>query len=140
MPLEVRSCIKRGARSLSRFPLIPFLRMISFSQALDATVPHISNMLQVKPITLTTGIAALFIGYLSFVQLLRFKRYREVHKKYQHKYEAGKLTPEDAQKIMRVSAMYDMPRLLGYSLAFALFKTYGIVSRFCSRFLFFLGF
>ncbi|XP_006464016.1 hypothetical protein AGABI2DRAFT_209029 [Agaricus bisporus var. bisporus H97] len=102
--------------------------MISFSQALDATVPHVSNVLQVKPITLTTGIAALFIGYLSFVQLLRFKRYREVHKKYQHKYEAGKLTPEDAQKIMRVSAMYDMPRLLGYSLAFALFKTYGIPS------------
>ncbi|EKM76918.1 hypothetical protein AGABI1DRAFT_122398 [Agaricus bisporus var. burnettii JB137-S8] len=77
--------------------------MISFSQVLDATVPHVSN-------------------------LLRFKRYREVHKKYQHKYEAGKLTPEDAQKIMRVSAMYDMPRLLGYSLAFALFKTYGIPS------------
>lgn len=38
------------------------------------------------------------------------------------------MTPDEAQKIMQISTMYDMPLLLNYALAFALFKTYGIPS------------
>ncbi|KAK7458697.1 hypothetical protein VKT23_009696 [Stygiomarasmius scandens] len=44
------------------------------------------------------------------------------------KYEAGTLTPEDAQKILTSSLAYEMPSVLGYALSFALFKTYGIPS------------
>jgi hypothetical protein len=98
--------------------------MPTFDRILD--VLHLPWVL--RQVNLTTALAALFVGYLSFVRLRRFKRYRKMHKKYQHKYETGKLTPDDAQKIMMVSCMYDMPLLLNYSLAFALFKTYAIVS------------
>ena len=43
------------------------------------------------------------------------------------KYQDGMLTPEEAQCIILVLTSYDMPLLLNYSLAFALFKTYAIV-------------
>ena len=43
------------------------------------------------------------------------------------KYQDGTLTPEEAQRIILVSTTYDIPWLLNYSLAFALFKTYAIV-------------
>ena len=43
------------------------------------------------------------------------------------KYQDGTLTPEEAQRIILVSTSYDMPFLLNYSLAFALFKTYAIM-------------
>ena len=43
------------------------------------------------------------------------------------KYQDGTLTPEEAQRIILVSSSYDMPLLLNYSLALALFKTYAIV-------------
>ena len=44
------------------------------------------------------------------------------------KYQDGTLTPQEAQRIILVSTTYDTPLLLNYSLAFALFKTYAIVS------------
>jgi hypothetical protein len=102
-------------------------RMSTLDRLSDATFSHVFKVF--RPVTITTGLAAVLLVYLSFVRLLRFRRYRKVHEEYQQKYEAGKLTPDDAQKIMTVSSMYDMPRLLNYSLAFALYKTYGIVSR-----------
>ena len=43
------------------------------------------------------------------------------------KYQDGTLTPEEAQRIILVSTTYDMPLLLNYSLASALFKTYAIM-------------
>ena len=43
------------------------------------------------------------------------------------KFQDGTLTPEEAQRIILVSTSYDMPFLLNYSLAFALFKTYAIM-------------
>ncbi|KAK7042908.1 hypothetical protein VNI00_008644 [Paramarasmius palmivorus] len=47
---------------------------------------------------------------------------------YGPKYAAGALTPEDAQKIMGIVTRYEMPLILEYALAFALFKTYAIPS------------
>jgi hypothetical protein len=41
------------------------------------------------------------------------------------------LTPEEAQEILHVGAFYDMPSLVKYSLAFALFKAAAIVSQLC---------
>jgi hypothetical protein len=89
-------------------------------------VPYVSNI--VKSVGITGILGALLGTYVVVVRVLRFKRYRLVHKKYQRKYEERTLTPEEAQEVMRVSTAYDMPMLLNYSLAFALFKTYAVVS------------
>ena len=43
------------------------------------------------------------------------------------KYQDGTLTLEEAQRIILLSTSYDIPLLLNYSLAFALFKTYAII-------------
>lgn len=64
--------------------------------------------------------------WLLVVRALRWRRYNAIHRQFQAKYET--MTPEEAQKIIQVSTLYDMPLLLNYSLAFALFKTYGIPS------------
>lgn len=78
-------------------------------------------------ITLGTTFATFFVGYLSLVRCLRYRRYDKIHAKHQKKFEEGTLTPEEAQEIVKVSSCYDMPALLSYSLAFSLFKTYTIV-------------
>ncbi|EDQ98946.1 uncharacterized protein LACBIDRAFT_318452 [Laccaria bicolor S238N-H82] len=67
------------------------------------------------------------LGYLALTRLLRWRRYNAIHREYMKKYQDGTLTPEEAQRIILVSTSYDMPLLLNYSLAFALFKTYAIV-------------
>ncbi|KAF9074413.1 hypothetical protein BDP27DRAFT_1317043 [Rhodocollybia butyracea] len=70
--------------------------------------------------------------YLSLVRALRWRRYNAMHRKYLHKYSEleGKgltgITPEEAQDIIATSALYDMPALMTYALAFALFKTYAV--------------
>lgn len=50
-----------------------------------------------------------------------------MHRKYNGR-DPATLTPIEAQEIMLLSFFYDMPNLSTYSLSFALFKTYGIVS------------
>jgi hypothetical protein len=77
-------------------------------------------------------VQAVFGGLLIWlvtVRAFRWKRYNAIHRQFQGKYINEGITPEEAQKIILVSVLYDMPLLLNYSLAFALFKTYGIVSR-----------
>lgn len=101
--------------------------MLSLDRVLETIILYLYNA--PKGVTLTRGLATVFAGYLALVRFLRFKRYREIHRTYQRKYEERTLTPEEAQKIILVSSGYDMPMLLNYSLAFALFKTYGIVSQ-----------
>ncbi|KAJ7117921.1 hypothetical protein C8R43DRAFT_1036904 [Mycena crocata] len=64
--------------------------------------------------------------YLSVVRTLRWRRYNAIHKKYTAKFKAKALTPEEAQEVVQLSFMHDMPTLAEYSLAFALFKTYAI--------------
>ena len=66
--------------------------------------------------------------WLVVVRAFRWRRYNAIHRQFEAKYKEGSITPEEAQKIMEVSTQYDMPLLLNYALAFALFKTYGIVS------------
>ncbi|KIJ98542.1 hypothetical protein K443DRAFT_680660 [Laccaria amethystina LaAM-08-1] len=68
------------------------------------------------------------LGYLALARLLRWRRYNAIHREYMKKYQEGTLTPEEAQRIILVSTTYDMPLLLNYSLAFALFKTYAVPS------------
>ncbi|KIM44280.1 hypothetical protein M413DRAFT_378573 [Hebeloma cylindrosporum] len=68
--------------------------------------------------------------WLALARAFRWRRYNAMHRKYGPKWSNGKgiITPEEAQDIMSVSTRYDMPMLLNYALAFALFKTYGIPS------------
>jgi hypothetical protein len=75
-------------------------------------------------------VQAVFGGLLIWlvaVRAFRWKRYNAIHRQFQAKFK--EITPEEAQKIIQVSTLYDMPLLLNYALAFALFKTYGIVSQ-----------
>lgn len=65
------------------------------------------------------------VSYLALVRSLRWKRYNTIHAKYGGKIRS--LTTEEAQEVFHVAFHWDMPLLLYYSLAFALFKTYAIV-------------
>ncbi|TFK25909.1 hypothetical protein FA15DRAFT_325647 [Coprinopsis marcescibilis] len=73
-------------------------------------------------------IGLVFLGYVTLVRILRWRRYNATHRLYQAKYEEGRLTPEDAQRVMLLSSGYDMPKLLNVAVSFALFKTYAIPS------------
>jgi len=66
-----------------------------------------------------------FIGYLLLVRLLRWRRYNAMMKHYAGR-RLESITPEEAQQIIHVSSMYDMPMVDYYALSFALFKTYAI--------------
>jgi hypothetical protein len=73
-------------------------------------------------------ICVVLLAYLCLVRFLRWRRYSAIHEKYRVQYETQTLTPEEAQEIMHVGAFYDMPSLVKYSLAFALFRAAAIVS------------
>ena len=91
-------------------------------QVFCAFLTHISPQVQV--------IFCAFLTWLVAVRAFRWMHYNDIHRQFQAKYEERTITPEEAQKIIHVSILYDMPLLLNYAVAFALFKTYGIVSSF----------
>ncbi|KAF9255745.1 hypothetical protein L218DRAFT_883445 [Marasmius fiardii PR-910] len=84
--------------------------------------------LTTSSLSLPTLLAIVVPIYLVTVQYLRWRRFNAMHTKFLPKVASGhwRMTPEEAQEIMQVSWRYDMPQLLGFSFAFALFKTYGI--------------
>jgi len=85
-----------------------------------AFLTHISPRVQ--------AVCGALLIWLAVVRACRWKRYNDIHRQFQAKYDEKSMTPEEAQKIIHVSTMYDMPLLLNYALAFALFKTYGVPS------------
>ncbi|KAJ8081806.1 hypothetical protein PM082_007652 [Marasmius tenuissimus] len=64
--------------------------------------------------------------WLILVRTFRWRRYNYIHRRYQTKFEQGKLTLEDAQEVVRMVTRYELPRVTGFGVAFALFKTYAI--------------
>lgn len=73
------------------------------------------------------SISVLFIvSYLVLVRCLRWRRYDKLHMKYM-KRDINSLTMREAQEILQLSLLWDMPDLVIYAYSFALFKTYGIV-------------
>uniref|UniRef100_D8Q7B7 ER-bound oxygenase mpaB/mpaB'/Rubber oxygenase catalytic domain-containing protein n=1 Tax=Schizophyllum commune (strain H4-8 / FGSC 9210) TaxID=578458 RepID=D8Q7B7_SCHCM len=76
--------------------------------------------------------AAAAAGYLSLVFALRWRKYDEVHRKYQHrlpdKRDAQGLTPAEAQDVVHLALGWDMPFLMTMALEFALFQTYAVPS------------
>jgi hypothetical protein len=74
-------------------------------------------------------IGVLLAAYISYVRLLRWRRYTAVHVKYAGR-ALDSITPQEAQEIMQLSMMWDLPWITLYSLSFAMFKAYGIVDTF----------
>jgi hypothetical protein len=76
----------------------------------------------------TTGTALATAGvacYLALVRALRWRRLRALERAY----GSGEgMSLADAQQIIALSLLWDMPGLINYSLAFAMFKTYAVVS------------
>ncbi|KAJ7624497.1 hypothetical protein FB45DRAFT_751411 [Roridomyces roridus] len=72
-------------------------------------------------------IFTLFV-YLCVARALRWRRYDALHAKYHAKLESKRLTPDEAQEVVQLSSMYDMPGLMAASLGFSIFKTIGIPS------------
>ena len=105
---------------------------------MDALLPLLSYLLghlpspsQVNEWFRHPPLMAFFGGillWLALVRTFRWRQYNAIHCQYGPRWNNGKgvITPEEAQKIMTAS-IYDMPMLLSYATAFALFKTYGIV-------------
>lgn len=66
--------------------------------------------------------------YVWTVRRYRFERYDEMYKRFGAKYENGTLTPEEAQQVIHVMALYDMPTITKYAMGFVLYKEYAVVS------------
>lgn len=78
------------------------------------------------PNTLTLSLLAVPF-YLLLVRSLRWRRYNAIHREFAGR-DPESLTTEEAQRVMHGVTMWDMPGLSMWSLSFALFKTYAIVS------------
>jgi len=74
------------------------------------------------------GVGAL-ITWLLLVRSVRWRRYNAVHAKYSAKWNGGKgkITPQEAQEIIRVPMMWDMPFLVSVSRVFGVLKTAAVV-------------
>ena len=68
--------------------------------------------------------------YLVLVRLLRFRRREAIRKKYGmlNRSDFARLTADQAQDILEELVEMEFPKLMGFSIVFALFKTYGIPS------------
>ncbi len=76
-----------------------------------------------------TLILTLATVYLGLVQLLRFRALRRVEKKFAAYVEDPyRLNYKQAQEVMQLSLLYDMPFLFAFGTQWALIKSYGIAS------------
>ena len=81
--------------------------------------------------SLTAGLIGVLILWLCLVRALRWRRYNAIYLKYGPKWNngLGSITPQEAQEIMHVSGIYDMPWLVSLGSGLLVFlNTYGIVS------------
>ena len=93
---------------------------IPIRQDLSAVLTHISPRAQ--------AIFSVCLTWLVVVRIFRWKRYNSIHGQFQAKYHEKTITPEEAQKIIQVSMMYDMPFFMYYASAYAIFEPCAIVS------------
>ncbi|KAL0581167.1 hypothetical protein V5O48_000857 [Marasmius crinis-equi] len=70
----------------------------------------------------------ILLTWAGLVQAFRWRRHNYIQRVYGPKYTSGTMTAEDAQQIINLLIQYEMPLILEYALAFALFKTYAIPS------------
>lgn len=72
----------------------------------------------------TTLVLPGFLIYLLLVRLLRYQRAKDLERQYSRQ----GMTTSDAQAILKDLTELEFPKFLGFSIIFALFKTYGIPS------------
>ncbi|KAK1220831.1 hypothetical protein PQX77_016402 [Marasmius sp. AFHP31] len=70
----------------------------------------------------------ILLTWVGITQTFRWGRHNHIQRVYGPKYTSGTMTAEDAQKVVGALIRYEMPLILEYALAFALFKTYAIPS------------
>lgn len=102
----------------------PLLHLMRRLPSQGDLIDHLGNV----PVwAYVTGVV---LGWMILIRALRWRRYNAIHREYGPKWDNGRetITPEEAQKIILNPILYDMPLLLNYAVAFALFKTYAVVS------------
>jgi hypothetical protein len=72
-------------------------------------------------------VCALLAVYIALARSLRWRRYNALHAKFAGR-SLESITVEEAQEIMHLNSMWDLPFINLYALSFAMFKTYAIVS------------
>lgn len=69
------------------------------------------------------------VGYLSLVRFLRFRALRQMESKFAaYISDPYKLNYKQAQEVMQLSLLHDMPFLFGFGTQWALVKSYGIAT------------
>ncbi|KAF9560436.1 hypothetical protein CPC08DRAFT_762730 [Agrocybe pediades] len=102
---------------------------------LPSALARVSNSQHARTVSVVGGI----LCCMAIVRVFRWKKFNSVHEGYKDRWVKVRdakgrerwtidITPEEAQGIMKASWGYDMPTLLNYAIAFALFKTYEIPS------------
>ncbi|CAA7271255.1 unnamed protein product [Cyclocybe aegerita] len=83
---------------------------------------------QLRCLSSAYALLAGLLIWLVVVRLLRWRHYNAIHSEYGPKWNDGKgsITPEEAQKIVNLSTLYDMPLLTYYALSFGLVGSYAI--------------
>ncbi|KAJ3510800.1 hypothetical protein NLJ89_g4467 [Agrocybe chaxingu] len=83
---------------------------------------------QLRRLSLTHALLVGLLIWLGVVRIFRWKRYNAIHREYGPKWNDGKggITPEEAQRIVNLSTLYDMPLLTYYALSFGLVGSYAI--------------
>ncbi|KJA16602.1 hypothetical protein HYPSUDRAFT_147542 [Hypholoma sublateritium FD-334 SS-4] len=92
---------------------------------------HTEIISSLRRISIAAGFTGAVILWLCLVRILRWRRYNAIHRKFGARWNNGhgKITPQEAQEIMHVSCIYDMPWLVSLGGGLLVFlNTYGIPS------------
>ncbi|KAL4886562.1 hypothetical protein BJY04DRAFT_75273 [Aspergillus karnatakaensis] len=95
----------------------------------SALANSIANILKdASPQQLLKYLAPFVAAYPILVSLLRFRRMKKIHKKYNYptRESFARMTDEDAFEIQKNLVQYEFPFIFTKALQFALFRTYGI--------------
>ena len=102
------------------------------STALNPTSLNLAyqpNLTSLKLLPWHLILPTLLVAHLTLVRVLRYRAFNALHRKYAA-YEKNpySLSYKQAQEIMQLPLLYDMPFLFGFGTQWALIKSYGIAS------------
>ncbi|EEB86724.1 hypothetical protein MPER_16216, partial [Moniliophthora perniciosa FA553] len=97
---------------------------MSIARRLLSSIPP--SLIRRLPLPFVSLPSLVVVLWVCFVRAFRWRRYNYIQRVYGPKYRAGTLSLEDAQAIIAIGSQYELPSLLQFSVAFALFKTYSI--------------
>ncbi|KAF9005104.1 hypothetical protein BDQ17DRAFT_1353818 [Cyathus striatus] len=75
------------------------------------------------------------VGYLGVAHTLRWRRYNDIHRRYQAKFENDTLTVEEAQEVVQLSLFYDMPSVPTVSKLLLSTKEFSTVEKVSRRYI-----